>query len=276
MANDIPLQKRSSILRKISNLMNKPSHERSKLIKIHTRRTILRLFNYKPYFSNMFLSYQPDSQAVCNAYPEFNKLFKGFTRHNKVNNSGDIQRLWSFILNISQIIDENIEGDFAELGVWRGNTASVLAHIAAKNNRQVYLFDTYEGFNKNDIKGVDAGKDVTRFNNTSIELVKDVIGPEASCCHFVKGYFPESLQEAHSLIKYAVVSLDCDLYEPMKAGLSFFYPLMSKGGIFLLHDYSSLQWAGAKQAIDEFCKESGEFIILMPDKSGSAFLRKSK
>ena len=189
---------------------------------------------------------------------------------------GDISRLWSFILNISQIIDENIQGDFAELGVWRGNTAAVLAHVAAKNDRQVYLFDTYEGFSEKDIKGIDGEKDVTSFNNTSIDVVKEVIGDDAKCCHFIKGYFPESVTEYHKSLTYAVVSLDCDLYEPMKAGLVFFYPLMPKGAIFLLHDYSSRQWAGAKLAIDEFCKETGEYIILMPDKSGSAFLRKSK
>jgi hypothetical protein len=72
------------------------------------------------------------------------------------------------------------------------------------------------------------------------------------------------------------VSLDCDLYEPMKAGLEFFYPRMTRGGIFLLHDYSSFSWNGAKKAIDEFCGQSGEFIVLMPDKSGSAFLRKAR
>ncbi len=51
---------------------------------------------------------------------------------------------------------------------------------------------------------------------------------------------------------------------------------MPVGGLFLLHDYSSKHWAGAKLAIDEFCKASGEYVICMPDKSGSAFLRKTK
>ncbi len=51
---------------------------------------------------------------------------------------------------------------------------------------------------------------------------------------------------------------------------------MSKGGLLLLHDYSSLYWNGSKKAIDEFCKVNREYVILMPDKSGSAFIRKSK
>ena len=260
----------------ITRLIKGPAQERNKLLRTKAQLALQRIFSFKPYFLNLSWSYLPDSYVTRKAYGEFPKLFRGFTNHNKTNNGGDISRLWGFILNIEQIIDENIEGDFAELGVWRGNTASVLASYAAKNNRHVYLFDTYEGFNEKDIKGVDATKNATDFDDTSVSLVKDVIGVDAECCHFVKGYFPESLNEYHKLIKYAIVSLDCDLYEPTKAGLSFFYPLMPKGGIFLLHDYSSRCWAGVKKAIDEFCKESGEFVILMPDKSGSAFLRKSK
>ena len=73
-----------------------------------------------------------------------------------------------------------------------------------------------------------------------------------------------------------MVSLDCDLYAPTKAGLEFFYPLMEKHGIFLLHDYSSLHWEGSKRAIDEFCELNNEKLILIPDKSGSAFFRKNK
>jgi hypothetical protein len=107
-------------------------------------------------------------------------------------------------------------------------------------------------------------------------MVKEVIGKHSSVCDFVKGYFPESIAEAHRKKQYAVVSLDCDLYEPMKAGLDFFYPLMPKGGLFLLHDYSCLHWLGSKKAIDEFCHTTQEHVILMPDKSGSAFIRKSK
>jgi hypothetical protein len=271
-----PPARGQSNLQRISRFLKKPASERQKLVKIHTQAFLARVFLFKPIFLNLSLAYQPDSHATFNAHPEFDELFRSFIKHNKLNNSGDIPRLWSFILNVEQIIEENVKGDFAELGVWRGNTASVLAHIASKNNRRVFLFDTFEGFNCNDIKGVDSDKDVTSFSDTSINLVRDVIGKHFECCNVVKGHFPLSLNESHKAERYAVVSLDCDLYEPMKEGLQFFYPRMPKGGILLLHDYSSKQWAGAKLAIDEFCKDSGEFIVLMPDKSGSAVLRKTK
>jgi hypothetical protein len=43
-----------------------------------------------------------------------------------------------------------------------------------------------------------------------------------------------------------------------------------------VHDYSSLHWNGAKLAVDEFARASGEFVILMPDKSGTACVRRSR
>ena len=218
----------------------------------------------------IFVSRHP--HAYKNTHSEFNLLFNKFTANNHLNNAGDSVRLWSFILNIKQVLSENIEGDFAELGVWRGNTASILAYFAKKSNRHAILFDTYEGFNKKDLTGIDESKTLA-FSDTSIEMVKKLIGNDSSACEFVKGYFPESILDTHKLKKYAVVSLDCDLYEPMKAGLSFFYPLMPPGALFLLHDYGS--WDGANKAINEFCAYSKEKIILIPDQSGSAFIRVS-
>jgi hypothetical protein len=226
-------------------------------------------------FSSTYLSYKPDSLLHFGRHNEYYDLFKSFTKHNKFNNAGDAPRLWSFILNIKQILSEDVPGDFAELGVWRGNTASVLAHYADISNRKLYLFDTFEGFDSRDLGGVDKDKQMA-FADTSLPMVKNVIGNSSSVCRFAKGYFPSTITEEHDANIYSIVSLDCDLYEPMKSGLDFFYPRMSKGGILFLHDYSSNFWDGAKKAVDEFCAKNEEYIILIPDKSGSAFVRKTK
>jgi Macrocin-O-methyltransferase (TylF) len=261
------------LISKAIHFFKKPSRQRSRILHSILEPIPFRLGKSK--LKNVFLAYHPDSYTIFEAHAEFDSLFHKFSKFNKLNNAGDGARLWSFVLNLKQIIDENIEGDFAELGVWRGNTAAVLAHIASENSRQVFLFDTFEGFSPQDLKDLDADKKI-EFKDTSVELVREVIGENNEACHFIKGYFPDSIGDIHKSRKYAAVSLDCDLYQPMKEGLNFFYPLMPRGGLFLLHDYSSMHWAGAKQAIDEFCEKTGEFLILLPDKSGSAFLRKTK
>jgi len=226
-------------------------------------------------FGGIFFTYHPDSHNTFDAHPEFERLFPKFIAHNQRNNAGDITRLWCLLLNIKQVISEKIEGDFAELGVWRGNTAAVLADFAINDGRDVFLFDTYSGFSESDLTEIDADK-TAMFDNTSIEMVSKTVGYNDSRCHYIEGLFPESITIEVEEKTYAVVSLDCDLYKPMKAGLDFFYPRMSIGGIFFIHDYSSQFWNGAKAAVDEFCAKTGEYVVLMPDKSGSAFLRKTK
>ena len=179
------------------------------------------------------------------------------------------------MLNIENICGvKNVKGDFAELGVWRGNTAQVLAYYAKKYERKCYLFDTFEGFNSNDLIGFDSKFRTNLFSDTSLSLVKEVIGEDYLFnCELVPGYFPTSAKQISKNKMFSVVSLDADLYKPMKAGLEYFFPLMSNGGLFLLHDYSSGYWDGCKRAIDEFCDKENQLLVLMPDKSGSAFIR---
>jgi hypothetical protein len=227
-------------------------------------------------FGSMFMSYQPDSKDFFNAHPEYDNLLKKFIHLNGKNNRGDINRLWSFILNCNHVCEQGIVGNFAELGVYKGNTAAILAYYAKKFNRHLDLFDTFTGFDQRDIRGVDQNESSQSFKDTGLDLVRQTIGENTDACKFHQGYFPDSITDEVKQNCYSVVSLDADLYEPTKAGLEFFYPRMSKGGIFFLHDYSSLMWPGSKKAIDEFCEKINEYLVLMPDKSGSAFFRKSK
>ena len=227
-------------------------------------------------FPTLYLAYQPDSQNYFGAHPEYKELFRRFTLNNDKNNRGDWPRFWSLMLNLKYVLDTGVQGDFAELGVWRGNTAAVLAHFASLHQRQVHLFDTFEGFDERDFNGIDSDKHL-KFADTSVEAVQAVIGENSiQACRFFKGWFPESASDQMNDSRYCAVSLDCDLYDPMRAGLEYFYPRLSRGGLLLLHDYSSGFWKGATRAIDEFCQETGEMIVLMPDKSGSAFVRKSQ
>ena len=219
----------------------------------------------------IYTTFLPESLYLGRQDGAFNSLVKRFCAHN-ASNGGDIPRLIAFMLNIEQILKENVPGDFAELGVWRGNTAAVLAHYANTNGRQTILFDTFCGFDTRDITGIDADRGL-RYWDTSTALVEDVVGCVG--VEYVKGYFPDSITNGHCERCYAAVSLDCDLYAPMKAGLEFFYSRMNKGALFLLHDYLGMTWSGCSKAVDEFCAASGERVVLIPDTAGSAIIRKT-
>jgi hypothetical protein len=58
--------------------------------------------------------------------------------------------------------------------------------------------------------------------------------------------------------------------------LEYFYRRMPKGGVIFVHDYSSLHWKGVKLAVDEFCRLYDEQPVLIPDKSGTVMIRRSR
>ena len=220
--------------------------------------------------SPAFLSYYPDTLST---FPDLSDLYGRWIRGNKINNNGDASRFMALLLNLRQLEQEGIEGDVAELGVWRGNSAAVLANYAARCGKRLFLFDTFSGFDRRDIVGVDQSQKF-EFADTSIESVRQTVGvPEVTT--YLPGFFPDTITDEVRNRRFAVAHIDCDLYEPMKAALEFFYPRMPRGGMLILHDYSSEIWVGATRAIDEFYKATGEFISLWPDKSGTAIIRKT-
>lgn len=216
--------------------------------------------------------YLPDSFYVFNRYPESKALYHRWIRNSRVNNGGDLNRFYSLILNLRQLLDEGVEGEFAELGVYQGTTASAIAHYAQEGGRKLFLFDTFEGFDRRDLVDTDA-PEASDFSDTSFSAVSEFVG-HRDICRYCVGYFPESLTDEAKGSRFAFVHLDCDLYKPMSDALRFFWPRLSGGGLLFLHDYSSGHWEGAKKAIDEFCRETGNFVVLLPDKSGTAVMRK--
>jgi hypothetical protein len=221
--------------------------------------------------SSYSLIYRPDSHVAFDRVADYDELYRKWTFGNERNNSGDLSRFYSLYQNVSHIFEENVPGDIVELGVFKGNSAAVLAYLGRKHGRTTYLFDTFSGFDARDLTGADDGRHV-EFADTSLEAVKTLVGNDRVV--YVKGFFPESTAEVALPGTIAVAHIDCDLRAPMSAGLELFYPRLAPGGLFILHDYSSGYWPGAKDAIDEFFATRPEKPVLMPDKSGTAIVRK--
>lgn len=201
---------------------------------------------------------------------EYNFLRKRFSERRLYPNSLDGVRLLFFWQNLEKILS-TVEGDVAELGVYLGDTACVLAEFCKRYSRRLYLFDTFEGFHSDDLKDIDTDKSKISFSDTSLEEVKERIGLE-EVTHYKVGYFPETFDEEAANTKYAFVHIDCDLYKPIKAGLVLFSRYLCDGGMIVVHDYASGFWEGATQAVDEFCEEFSFIKILVPDMSGSVVL----
>jgi macrocin-O-methyltransferase TylF-like protien len=196
---------------------------------------------------------------------------RGFTAGDT--NDGDISRFYFFCLAFDQLIKEGVRGDFAELGVYRGNTAAVIATMARRMGTTAWLLDTFEGFNPDDLRGVDANQKM-QFTDTSLDAVRALVGEPN--VRYVKGYFPDSAAQMPERLSFSLVHVDCDLYAPMLQALEYFYDRMLPGGYLIIHDYASLAWQGAEQAVDEFFADKPEAPIPLTDGCGSVVVRKAR
>jgi O-methyltransferase len=176
-------------------------------------------------------------------------------------------RYATLALAIQRLEHDLIPGAFAEVGVYRGVTSSFIHRQAP--DRQLYLFDTFEGFPSRDLETEADG----RFKATSQEGVARLIG-DTHNLKFRKGYFPDTAQglEAEN---FALVMLDVDLYLPALEVFRFFYPRMARGGYFFMHDFNSPESNhGISRAAYEFMADKPELLIEIPDFHGSALFRK--
>lgn len=173
-----------------------------------------------------------------------------------------------------QIIERNVPGDVAEVGVYRGDFAAMIN--SSFRSRTLHLFDTFTGFPAQDVQieqenGLSGAK-TGDFSETDQEMViRKMIYPERLVLH--KGYFPETFSPCENTA-FAFVSLDVDLYAPTKAALTLFWPRMSPGGCIMVHDYNSTQFSGAGKAVREFCEQEKVYPVPICDLHGSVVLIK--
>jgi O-methyltransferase len=195
-------------------------------------------------------------------------------------NYPDKVRFFNWWFQIERLKRDGVPGDFAELGVYKGESAKIL-HLMDPS-RTFHLYDTFEGFREEDLKnetGEAATYTTRNFADTSLDAVKRYLGEEGKFVWHV-GRFDQSAEIPSPnwgrvrVGAVALVNLDADLYLPTKAGLEYFYPLLSPGGIIIIHDYN-YKWPGIKKAANEFAASVREPLIMVPDMDGSVMIVKS-
>ena len=185
----------------------------------------------------------------------------------------DKARLYNLWFQIEQLKKNKISGAFAELGVHQGETARAIHHM--DKDRIFYLFDTFEGFAKEDLAQENQNGhrfSTEMFAGTSVDKVQKYINGNANL-RFKSGFFPDTT-EGLETEEFALVHLDADLYAPTIEALNFFYYRLNKGGVIIVHDYNH-NWEGIPKAINEFIRSIPESLIELSDWQGSAMIIKN-
>ena len=187
----------------------------------------------------------------------------------------DKVRFYNVWFQVERLKRLKVPGAFAELGVYKGETATMLH--AMDGSRRLHLFDTFGGFDAKDLdleKNKDERYTTSNFSDTSLEAVQALFANASNAVSFYPGYFPDTTKTLTEKT-FALVHIDADLYLPTIQALKFFYPKVAAGGVLIIHDYNHT-WEGIKQAIDEFGVTIPESVVEVLDWQGSVMIVKNR
>ncbi len=202
------------------------------------------------------------------------------------------QKLWSLIDGVRYVTEARVPGDFVECGVWRGGSVMAMAlelQQLGVNDRQIWLYDTFEGMTPPTSKDVEAGTGVSAAQMLDSTPVDDgnnvwcVAGIDDVRTNVMSTGYPESQftfvqgDVSRTLLEsipdsIALLRLDTDWYESTRSGLEILYPRLAIGGVCILDDYG--HWQGARAAVDEYFAAQGHRPYMHPiDYSGRVFIK---
>jgi len=141
---------------------------------------------------------------------------------------------------------KHLPGSIAEVGVYRGGTAYMMASILPK--KTIHLFDTFEGM---PISGPGDVHKVGEFKLGDItldELKMDFCTFKAV---FHVGLFPSGIRFPYD-DRFCIVHIDADQYQSTLDAIELFRPVMVSGGVMVFDDYEWKSCPGVKRAIEEY------------------------
>jgi O-methyltransferase len=193
------------------------------------------------------------------------------------------EKLFALIVAVRYIVDQRIEGDIVECGVWRGGSMQAIARVLAargETTRELHLFDTFEGMPPpSDADVMNGGPSAaellrTRPRTAHVWAVADLedvkagmarVGYPAQRIHYHPGLVEETIPAA-APERIALLRLDTDWYASTKHELEHLYDRVPPGGVVILDDYD--YWDGSRKAVDEFIASTGARLLLAPMGSG--------
>ncbi|MBG9792216.1 macrocin-O-methyltransferase [Paenibacillus dendritiformis] len=156
--------------------------------------------------------------------------------------------------SMKSVIQDRVEGDFIETGVWRGGACIFMRGFLKAygiTGRRVWVADSFEGLPPPDVEKypVDAGLELhtVDFLKVSMEEVArnfqkyDLLDSQVQ---FLKGWFKDTLPSA-PIDKIAIARLDGDMYSSTMDSLTNLYPKVSPGGYIIIDDYAISNYAPA-------------------------------
>jgi O-methyltransferase len=181
-----------------------------------------------------------------------------------------IERMYALYRAVIYILDNDVAGDFAECGVWRGGSVMMMALVLRERgvaDRRIWLYDTFDGMtapSQEDAQAMSgvAAADVLAANardeynpfwglapRAIVEANLASIGYPMELFIWVEGDVADTLP-AQVPTTLALLRLDTDWYESTLHELETLYPRLQPSGVLIIDDYG--YWTGARKAVDQY------------------------
>lgn len=194
-------------------------------------------------------------------------MCKNFTMTSK-------ERQLTTLLQVEYIINNNINGDFIEIGVWKGGTIMIILYKLLQlgiTNRIIHLYDTFNGMTESTYKDTDRLGNIADYTCDGIkcyssydeihENIKSVGYPMENIFFHIGDIRKTDITKIPNQISF--LRLDNDWYELYKFELPIFEPNVTIGGIITVDDYGF--WNGCKEAVDDYNKNKNLKINIIDD-----------
>lgn len=158
---------------------------------------------------------------------------------------------------------DNVPGDLAEVGVYRGGTALLMASASGAPSKAVHLLDTFSGMPETAHPAMDMHRPGD-FSDTSAQAVADLFaGDPRARLH--AGLFPGSAErDGLGGLSFSLVHVDADIYRSVMDCSRWFYPRLRRGGVMVFDDYGFPSCPGARRAVDEYFAGKPDRPVYLP------------
>ena len=192
-----------------------------------------------------------------------------------------IKRLNNIQYCIETVLNEKVQGDLIETGVWRGGATIFMRGVLAAydvSDRSVWVADSFQGVPPPSYPQ-DAGFDISArvlpvlaVSQQAVAELFERYGLLDDQVKFLSGWFKDTLPAA-PIDSIALLRLDGDLYESTMDALKPLYDKVEKGGFIIVDDYESCP--PCKQATHDFRNAESIVDEMISIDNQGVFWRKS-
>jgi Macrocin-O-methyltransferase (TylF) len=181
------------LLTQTATAMEAELKKQNELLTVRATEAVRKLQEIEQRDYQIIMAQQQLLAGMRDSDPRFNEIYEKCRPFTMTS----VERLYALYKSVEYIVSANLEGDFAETGVWRGGSCMLIAETLlalGSSSRRIFLFDTFTGHPR-----PDAEKDVDIWGNRAVDEWQRITGEGKHAWGYV------SLEEVQANLALTVI-----------------------------------------------------------------------